>query len=277
MFHRLVWARNLFRKSRVLRWLHATLTQPSGKVAVAAATKYAAEKPKVITVTHGSLHCHFCVPNVERYITLVCPREPNVVRRFLEVIRPGDTLWDIGANFGYYSILAAGAVGTTGSVVSFDPHPDCLEDVLASAGLNNYTWLSTANVALGSAHGVMRLAGAAEGIDGTHRVVKLDAPESGPQFEIQVVRGDDWLKEHPERPPNVLKIDVEGAELDVLTGLSGVLASPTCRAIIVEIHFGILHSTGRNNVPAKIVDMLKRMGFQHIVWLDASHLAAVKE
>jgi FkbM family methyltransferase len=151
-----------------------------------------------------------------------------------------------------------------------------LSEVKDNAGLNGFQCVHPVGVALGSVAENMRLAGAAEGIDGTHRVVRIDALESGPGFDVPVVRGDDWAASNPQLKPTVVKLDVEGAELDVLTGLSGVLKTAACRAVVAEVHFGILHATGRDDVPAKIVKLLKTSGFTRIDWLDASHLSATK-
>ncbi|MEO2091699.1 MAG: FkbM family methyltransferase [Gemmataceae bacterium] len=200
-----------------------------------------------------------------------------MIDTFLGLVRPGDVVWDVGANFGFYSILAAAAVGPTGRVVSFDPHPLCLADVRANAELNGFRWLQEVGVALGAVTSEMRLAGTVAGTDGTHRVVPLDSAAAGPEFTVSVVRGDDWARSHPDLKSTVLKLDVEGAELDVLAGLTDTLKDAGCRAVIAEIHFAVLHNTGRDAAPQEIVRLLRSAGFRRIKWVDASHLAATRE
>ena len=275
MFHRLVWLRNAFRKSATLRWVYRLAARLDVDCAAAIA-KYSAEQPVRFAFAHGTTTVQFRIDSVERYIGLACPREPKVIGRFINMLREGDMVWDIGANFGFYSLISASRVGASGAVIAFDPHPSCQQEIAANAELNGFAWLTTANVALGANTGTMRLAGASSGIDGTHRIVALDSDESGPSFEVSVVRGDDWIFSNAMPIPNIVKLDVEGAEFDVLTGMEVTISSPLCRAIIAEIHFSILHQIGRDHVPREIILLLKRVGFNKINWIDASHLVATK-
>lgn len=68
-----------------------------------------------------------------------------ITKVFLDIVKPGMTVLDIGANIGYYSLLAASRVGSTGKVISFEANPE-LADILASNfSINGYLNFSTVN------------------------------------------------------------------------------------------------------------------------------------
>ncbi len=71
--------------------------------------------------------------------------------------------------------------------------------------------------------------------------------------------------------PNVVKLDVEGAEGDVLEGLQSALAG--VRAAMIEVHFGIFTREGRTGEPQRILELLRVHGFR-LRWVDPSHLLA---
>lgn len=73
----------------------------------------------------------------------------------------------------------------------------------------------------------------------------------------------------------MVKIDVEGFELDVLKGMSGLLADPALRAIFVEVHFLALANRGLHTAPADMIALLRAAGFE-IQWIDPSHFGATR-
>jgi hypothetical protein len=74
--------------------------------------------------------------------------------------------------------------------------------------------------------------------------------------------------------PAVVKIDVEGYEIEVIRGMRRVLGG--VRALFVEIHFQVLEERGMLQGPAALVKDLNRLGFSRIEWPDASHIAAFR-
>ena len=96
-------------------------------------------------------------------------------------------------------------------------------------------------------------------------------PDNATRKTVSVVRGDS-LTSLPQ--PNVVKIDVEGYELEVIQGLQNVLTS--VRVAFVEVHFSILENRCMLQAPSKIVATLGKLGFNAITWVDASHIMALK-
>ncbi len=167
------------------------------------------------------------------------------------VLRPGDVFVDVGANVGTVSALAAGVVGPNGRVVAIEPHPttfSLLRRTLAANGRQNVTCL---NVACGSTAGMATLTDEPRKDDNN----KVD--ESGAGIPVKVTALIDLLRDHSLAKVDLLKIDVEGFEYAVLSGLEGDLSMIGAMHIeVIEANLGRYgHST------AAIVSLLQRNGF----------------
>ena len=73
-----------------------------------------------------------------------------------------------------------------------------------------------------------------------------------------------------------MKIDVEGFEYEVISGMQTTLNAAQCRAVFCELHFEVLEKRGLRQNPARIVKRLRSLGFAKVRWLDASHISAHK-
>lgn len=181
-------------------------------------------------------------------------------------IRPGDAVWDIGANVGQYSELFCKMVGERGSVVCFEPLPQCCDAIRAR--VPNCGWVRVENVALGNEDTTGRLMVTEESF-GNHVAT---GREEGESISVQICRGD-TVSQRLGQVPNVLKVDVEGFEEEVLQGMPQVLASATLRSVLVEVHFSKLETRGRSTAPIRIEKLLGDNGFR-TTWVDSSHLFA---
>lgn len=162
-----------------------------------------------------------------------------LTRHFAEVIRPGDTVLDIGANLGYYTLLAADLAGPEGRVVAIEPNPEVFRRLSASVAVNGFTQRTIArNVAL-----------AGPGETGTRAFfVPTSEPKNGRFVGLQENRehlaGHGTVSEvklgriDPEEFDRVdfIKIDVEGAELAVLEHLRPVLEKFRPK-VVCEVNF----------------------------------------
>jgi FkbM family methyltransferase len=130
---------------------------------------------------------------------------------FARTVRAGDVVYDLGANVGFYTLLAAKLAGPTGRVVAFEPVPRNLGYLRRHLALNHCDNVSVVAAAVSDRSGTARFR---EGP--AHTVGSLTASDG---YEVNVVALDDF-----EGPvPRVIKIDVEGAEADVLRGAKRVL------------------------------------------------------
>jgi len=189
----------------------------------------------------------------------------------LDAIRPGDTVWDVGANVGFYSKKFSDIAGSSGKVFAYEPSPANLQRLNeAVASLGNVTVVP---VALGECEDVVEFEQGNDPLGATSRIVDKVVKSSEKQVKVHVSSGDHLVSSGVAAMPNVIKIDTEGFELDVLRGLKQTLRQKNLRTLCVEIHFGLLNERGLPNAPSDIEKLLVSSGFS-LVWTDASHIVA---
>ncbi len=188
---------------------------------------------------------------------------------FLAEIHDKDIVWDVGANIGYYTKKFVEKVGVDGAVFAFEPSPINFNNLTKAC--QSLETVTLRNFALGKEAGTLRFQQGDDDIGATSRIV----PDNVEGVDIEVCSGAGLIKEFAFAIPNVIKIDVEGFELEVLEGMANYLNSREIRTIGVEIHFGLLKQRGLINAPGQIEAMLIEAGFK-ISWPDSSHLLAVR-
>lgn len=145
----------------------------------------------------------------------------------LHCLRPGDLFVDVGANVGSYTVLAAKACGA--HAVAIEPIPSTFRHLLDNIHLNAVgDKVETFNIGLSDAEGWLLFTA---GSDATNHVL---SPEEGEAETVCVAvkRLDDLL----ERPPSIIKIDVEGFETKVIYGAANTLKSDKLLAVIMELN-----------------------------------------
>lgn len=152
--------------------------------------------------------------------------EPDLTRIVLECVRPGMVFYDIGAHFGYYSLLASELVGPAGHVCSFEPTSSTFEVLVANlASRGNATQV---NRALWSEPKVLRfrdygLRDAAFNSLGDERVSdNMARSASAREYEVQTITIDEYVRSTGQAPAFV-KMDAEGAETAILLGMAETL------------------------------------------------------
>ena len=153
--------------------------------------------------------------------------EVNEQRFLRRILRAGMTVIDVGANQGFYSLLAARGVGPTGRVLAFEPVRSEFEKLQRNAAVNGYTNISAENRAVGAAEGETEFH-VAEGGFGTFSSRKPLADDLRALRQKVVKVGLTTLDAAAEKAGlarcDLVKIDVEGGELEVLRGAERLLA-----------------------------------------------------
>jgi FkbM family methyltransferase len=161
--------------------------------------------------------------------------EPEFVQSLCQRVRPGDTCIDVGGNIGYYCLLMATLVGTQGRIITFEPVAENLAVLRENISLNNLKNVELVHSALGAQPGTLSLIRGDEGtISSTPSVSGYAVKDSRSTVEVQVNTLDAFIQASSYRP-SLIKIDVEGAEMDVLRGAIKTLRTmqPT---VLVEVH-----------------------------------------
>lgn len=159
------------------------------------------------------------------------PEEQDALHRFL---KPDQVFYDIGANVGFFSVLGARFVGPNGRVYAFEPIPACVAKIKKNAAINGFAQIETIETGVSSTTGRARLRVAAAT---AHSVLAVAGSyDDGHTIDITLTTIDDFVQSRGPRPPNVVMIDVEGAEVEVLKGMHRTLADH--RPIVMcEVHW----------------------------------------
>lgn len=132
--------------------------------------------------------------------------------------------YDVGASVGFFSLILGRLVGPTGKVVSFEPSPPALERLRHNVALNPDLPIAVLPLALSNQDGAAPFDARAELALG--RLVSPSQPPGSAtarQVAVQVRRLDTLVAERDLAPPDLIKIDVEGAEVDVFDGMERLL------------------------------------------------------
>ena len=180
-------------------------------------------------------------------------------KAFQSLLRPGMVVADIGANIGYYSLLASRAVGDTGLVFAFEPDPRNYELLRRSIQANGYTNIVARQLALSDKKGSITLYADALNA-GNSSLGRENIQRELRSFEVETETLDDFiLREAGGRKIDVIKMDVQGAEGLVLRGAGQVLNSDS---LIVMIEFEPEKLKTLRTEPAALLHELLALGFR---------------
>jgi len=157
--------------------------------------------------------------------------EPRTTEFIKNNLKPGQTFVDVGASVGYYTLIAAKAVGDGGKVYAFEPLQDTLGVLLRNSVKNGFKNIIAFPFALSSSNKVKgNLYGG--DIPGQYSLIG-----EGDCKEVNITSFDEMNKKEGITP-DMIKIDVEGAQVDVLKGMSMILALDRDMTVIVEDYSG---------------------------------------
>jgi FkbM family methyltransferase len=195
---------------------------------------------------------------ISREVCLTGLYEPPVTRVVQQHLRPGGIVVDVGANWGYFSLLAAAAVGAKGTVFALEPDPRQFEALSCNVSANGFRQVSALQSAASAEEGRLSLLGYDEGQAnrGVSRVAGPSAP--GRRFDVRATSVDLLTAACPR--VDIVKIDVEGAEDAVLDGMRDGLTRRRYRALVLELHPDLLRARGVD--PASCVARLGDHGYR---------------
>ncbi|WP_327368697.1 FkbM family methyltransferase [Streptomyces sp. NBC_01217] len=161
---------------------------------------------------------------IQRYIYMFGVWEPNMSRWLRRRLRHGDTFVDVGANVGYYSVLASQLVGDRGRVVAIEASPEFHRRLLQQARLNDCRNIRAVNLAVDDRRTMLTFILASSANMGANSIVPYEGPAES-TFEIEAVPLPEALDPVEIARARVIKIDVEGSEGGVVRGLEPMLDS----------------------------------------------------
>jgi FkbM family methyltransferase len=173
-----------------------------------------------------------------------------------KMVKEGMVFADIGANIGYYSLLVSQLVGKEGKIYAFEPAPENYSTLLKNIEMNGYQNIITVNKAVSNTNGIVRFF-----IDESNPLYhKLkNSKDIKGTIEVNATTLDDYFKDK-ERKIDIIKMDVEGAELAVLKGMRRVMTENKNLIILAEFSPENLRLFGAN--PDDFLHELVENGFK---------------
>ncbi len=180
--------------------------------------------------------------------------EPEVQELLAKVLRPGMVYYDVGANVGFFAMIAARLVGPSGHVVCFEPLPENARQIEYNARLNGFANIAVRREALGDSNRTEIFNTSTEPTWGMLSTVgKLPVQANG-QISVEVRTLDSVCSDGGLPRPDVIQMDVEGAEAEALRGASAMLTSAR-PLLVIELH----------QTNAAVAAILDRLGYTYAV------------
>ncbi|MBN1210487.1 MAG: FkbM family methyltransferase [Myxococcaceae bacterium] len=142
-------------------------------------------------------------------------------------LRPGMTVFDVGANIGYLAMYLRRRIGASGQLYCFEPEPTNFAELEANLRRNHLDNCHAVQLAVGATEGTVTFN---PGLNG------FVAPEGAAGIPVPVTPLDRFIEQRGLPRVDFVKIDVEGFEVDVLGGMSALLSRPDKPILYVEVH-----------------------------------------
>ena len=182
--------------------------------------------------------------------------EPFESGLVLERLRPGAVFLDLGANIGYYTVLASRACGPAGSVIAFEPEPGNYELLERNIALNGLSNVTAVQAAASDRSGTTQLF-LSDDNQGDHRLYRNDGRERS--VDVPMVALDEWFANRSPRL-DVVKMDTQGFEAQIVRGMHGLIEANRAHLhVIVEFWpFGL---QGAGSDAESLIALLERWPF----------------
>lgn len=176
--------------------------------------------------------------------------DPSLTGFIESTLKPGDVFIDVGAHVGYFTLLAGRRVGPAGAVLSIEPNPVALQQLRQNVERSRLRNVQVAHSACGDSHDAVRLYLHTESNSSMASLSAANA--SGAAVDVACATLDDLCQERT-LGANLVKIDVEGAELSVLRGMKRILREMR-PVVVLEMEPHLLEGFGAT--PDSILTLL---------------------
>ena len=185
--------------------------------------------------------------------------EPELSMAVRTLLREGDTFVDIGANEGFFSIIASKAVGSTGRVIAIEPQSRLQEVLARNVRENGIMNVDVIQRAISDVHGVATLSVSPDmntGSSGLFRTTRYEVPTQ----DVLQTTLDRLFRLLSLRSVRLMKMDIEGLEYEAILGSRDLFRSSAVEYLALELHPTILERRGR---PEKdIAKFLNECGYR---------------
>lgn len=169
---------------------------------------------------------------IEKKLYLTGTYEKGLLKILGQILKKGDIVVDAGANIGLISIFAAQRVGTSGLVLAFEPHPETVSILKRNILMNKLNQVRVFSVGLGSRNYKSKIYSNLHINRGASSMVSFQNDSVAYDIDVMVI--DEVMEANNIDRVNLLKVDVEGYEMEVLKGAEKLLSSDNGPILVVE-------------------------------------------
>lgn len=178
----------------------------------------------------------------------------GLITKFLHrMVRPGFTCFDVGANLGYYTLFFSKLVGPHGEVHGIEPCPEEFRRLQKNLSLNNLPAARLHQIALTDSTGKIGITGKRKG-----GLTRIGASVDEVVHKVRCSTLDEFMRSHKISRLDILKVDIEGAEVKFLRGGLATI-SQHMPIVVIELNPNALNVFGNNAL--EINEMLSRVGY----------------
>ena len=253
---------NFFRRIFIIPWVEKQLVRRLGQHPNILLKKlippnYLYKKKTTRHTTINGVKFLLDISNVVEHLVYfrIAPENFSLVEDKLEKAK---IVFDVGANIGSTTLLFA-SKNQEAQIFSFEPHPDTYQKAKTNIELNNFNNIHLFNKGVGLENESKKLYQVIENNPGMNRMLPGD--QAYPFTWVNIIKLDDFCREHNIVSIDFLKIDVEGFEYFVLAGGKDII-SKSHPIIYLELYDHGLKSNGYT-APA-LITFLIEMGYNHI-------------
>jgi len=189
---------------------------------------------------------------IQSYIYIFGIWEPVITNYFKKAIKPGDTVIDIGANIGYYSLLSSKLVGSKGKVFSIEASPSIYTELLNNIKLNKQTNINTYNAAVYNKQENLVLYKADKENIGASSLFERNKYKYTEESTISANTLDKIIPPKSIKNARLIKVDIEGAEWFLVDGIKELIKE-TNADWLIEISPTDIKSTGGSVIEIKSI------------------------
>jgi FkbM family methyltransferase len=234
------------------------LSSATQKLALKWGYKYRPE-PGLVKLRSGPLIQTTQVDHLQLLLYYFGTFEPECLAAMHRIVKPGDTVLDVGANVGLFTLEASLLVGAAGRVIAIEPMPEHASAVLNSARYNGMTNVEVISVAAGDrlGHAILTLPR-----NTNYGMFTLGDVAGDVSFTVPVRRIDDIVAEREVKSVDFIKMDIEGSELNALIGAEQTLRNfhPTILIELDEAHLAACKTSSR-----EVKSFLKSLGYREFL------------
>ncbi len=197
--------------------------------------KYLRTEKEVVVVCNGIKYGLNLEDDIQQQIYMN-HYERNNLKYIIDLLKPGDVFFDVGANVGAYTLPAAKKLGTGKNIYSFEPEPGNFRRLDHNCSMNNFSKnVNRFPFAVSAVDGKANLYQSEKIHSGWHSLSEFKDISTG-KIEVTTIKLDGFIEKHKIKKIDLIKIDVEANEFEVLEGCADSLKANIFKIVFIEFN-----------------------------------------